>query len=246
MKIRDFKKEAKLQLSGQWFRAALFTLMFFAIYTVIPMIIEINLSGGFDNWADASSNGSSFSTFLITLVLAPLSVGYSWTFLSVIRATGKDEKIKFSSLFQAFSEISTYLKLIGAYLLMMVYVILWTILLIIPGIIKAFAYSQTYFVLKDNPKMGINAAIKESRKLMNGYKWKYFVLQLSFIGWIILCLFTLGIGYLWLSPYMGAAYASFYNHLVEKKNAVEPVAPVVIDEVGNDTVDQEDSVGKNE
>jgi uncharacterized membrane protein len=233
MKIREFKEEATLQLNGQWLRAALLTLVFFSIYTLIPKIIEINLSGGLDNWLKQSSNGSSFSTFLITLVLAPLSVGYSWTFLSVIRASGKDEKIKFSSLFQAFSEISTYLKLIGTCLLMMIYVILWTILLVIPGIIKAFAYSQTYFVLKDNPKMGIRAAITESRKLMNGYKWKYFVLQLSFIGWIILCLFTLGIGFLWLSPYMAAAYASFYNHLVEKKNAVE--SPVEIDETNHET-----------
>ncbi|MDR7073445.1 DUF975 family protein [Fictibacillus barbaricus] len=230
MKIRDFKTEAKQQLKGQWFAAALVTLVFAAIYVVIPMIIEMKLSGGYDNWMNTTSNenGQSASTFIITLVLLPLSVGYSWLFLSLIR-TG--ERVKISGLFQAFSEISMYLKLLGTYLLMMIYVILWSLLLIIPGIIKAFAYSQTYFVYKDNPKMGINAAITESRKLMHGYKWKFFVLQLSFIGWVILGLITVGIGFIWIYPYMSATYASFYNALVEKKKGAEPI---VIDEVGKD------------
>jgi uncharacterized membrane protein len=222
MRIREFKKEAKLQLNGQWFRAAIFTLLFFAFYSVIPMLVEIKTSGGFNNWINQPDHSrNQFSTFLITLVLSPLSVGYSWTFLSVIRASAKDDKIRFGSLFQAFSEISTYLKLIGTYLVMMILVILWTCLLIVPGIIKAFAYSQTYFVLKDHPKMGILDAITESRKLMDGYKWKYFVMQLSFIGWIFLCIITLGIGFLWLSPYMTSTYASFYDHLAEQKRDAE-------------------------
>ncbi|KZE64010.1 hypothetical protein AWM68_12940 [Fictibacillus phosphorivorans] len=127
------------------------------------------------------------------------------------------ERIKFSGLLQAFSEISTYLKILGTYLVMMVYMFLWTLLLVIPGIIKAFSYSQTYFVLKDHPGIGINAAITKSRKLMVGYKWKFFVLQLSFIGWGILCLLTLGIGFLWLSPYITASYAAFYENLVRQQ-----------------------------
>ncbi|WNB92397.1 DUF975 family protein [Bacillus sp. NEB1478] len=222
MKIRDFKKEARLQLEGQWSVAAMVTLVFAAVYVVLPMFVEIKLSGGYENWMYTTGNedGQSLSTFLITLVLLPLSIGYSWMFLSVIRI---GERVRFSGLFQAFSEISMYLKLLGTYLLMMIYVILWTLLFIIPGIIKALAYSQTYFVYKDNPKMGINAAITESRKLMVGYKWKFFVLQLSFIGWVFLGLITFGIGFLWIYPYMTATYASFYNALVEKKKGLEPV-----------------------
>ncbi|OOE14646.1 DUF975 family protein [Fictibacillus arsenicus] len=219
MKIKAFKKEAKQQLKGQWRQAALFTLLFGAIYYVIPLMIEINLSGGFENWisTDATS-GATASTFVITLVLLPLYIGYLWTFLSVIR-TG--EKIKLSGLLQAFSEISMYLKILGTYLLMMVYMFLWFLLLIIPGVIKAFAYSQTYFVLKDNPDIGINTAITKSRKLMHGYKWKYFLLQLSFIGWILLSLITLGIGFIWLSPYLSASNAAFYNELVKKQSGEE-------------------------
>lgn len=222
MKIKAFKKEAKQKLKGQWGRAALFTLLFGAIYYAIPLIIEINLSGGFANWISTdAANGATASTFVITLVLLPLYIGYLWTFLSVIR-TG--EQIKLSGLLQAFSEISMYLKILGTYLLMMVYMFLWFLLLIIPGVIKAFAYSQTYFVLKDNPDIGINAAITRSRKLMHGYKWKYFLLQLSFIGWIILSLITLGIGFIWLSPYLRASNAAFYNELVKNQSDDEVVA----------------------
>jgi uncharacterized membrane protein len=222
MKIKAFKKEAKQKLKGQWGRAALFTLLFGAIYYAIPLIIEINLSGGFENWISTdAANGATASTFVITLVLLPLYIGYLWTFLSVIR-TG--EQIKLSGLLQAFSEISMYLKILGTYLLMMVYMFLWFLLLIIPGVIKAFAYSQTYFVLKDNPDIGINAAITKSRKLMHGYKWKYFLLQLSFIGWIILSLITLGIGFIWLSPYLSASNAAFYNELVKNQSDDEVVA----------------------
>jgi uncharacterized membrane protein len=220
MKNKALKKEARQQLKGQWGRAALFTLLFAAIYYLIPMIIEINLSGGFEAWINSTdaANGATASTFVITLVLLPLYIGYLWTFLSVIR-TG--EQIKFSGLVQGFSEISMYLKILGTYLVMMVYMFLWFLLFIIPGIIKAFAYSQTYFVLKDNPGIGINAAIKKSRTLMHGYKWKFFVLQLSFIGWGILSLLTLGIGLLWLAPYMSASYAAFYNELVKQQKTEE-------------------------
>ncbi|ANC78884.1 hypothetical protein ABE65_019595 [Fictibacillus phosphorivorans] len=219
MKNKEIKQQARLQLKGQWGTAAFFTLLFSSIFYLIPLIIEVNLSGGWSAWLNQPAdelNGPTTSTFIITLVLLPLYIGYLWTFLSLIR-TG--EKINVSSLFQAFSEISTYIKILGTYLVMMVYLILWSLLLLIPGIIKAFSYSQTYFVLKDHPDIGINAAIKKSRKLMDGYKWKFFVLQLSFLGWGILCILSLGIGFFWLAPYMSASYAAFYNNLVNKHQA---------------------------
>lgn len=219
MKNKEIKQQARQQLKGQWGTAALFTLLFASVYYLIPLIIEINLSGGFKAWVNKPENvdGPAASTFIITLVLLPLYIGYLWTFLSMVRTS---EKIKFSSLLQAFSEISMYVRILGTYLVMMVYMFLWTLLLVIPGIIKAFSYSQTYFVLRDNPGIGINAAITKSRKLMNGHKWQFFVLQLSFIGWGILCILTLGIGFLWLAPYMSASYAAFYENLVRQQKEV--------------------------
>jgi uncharacterized membrane protein len=105
MNNKVIKQEARQRLKGKWGQAALFTLIFTAIYYVIPLMIEINLSGGMDAWIAATdvTNGATASTFVITLVLLPLYLGYLWTFLTVVR-TG--ENIKFSGLLQAFSEIS--------------------------------------------------------------------------------------------------------------------------------------------
>jgi uncharacterized membrane protein len=215
MKIKELKKQARQVLKGQWGRAALFTLIFSLIYYVVPLMIEINLSGGFEAWDDSGSTpaNAQASTFLLSLVLLPLYVGYLWSLLNVVRSGGK---LNYSGLWQAFAEIRTYLRLLGVYLLTSLYTVLWTLLLIIPGIIKALAYSQTYFVMKDHPNIGLGAAITESRRLMDGYKWRYFLLQLSFIGWGILCLFTVGIGFLWLAPYVSTTNAAFYNELVNK------------------------------
>ena len=103
-------------------------------------------------------------------------------------------------LFTIYADWKTSLKLIGTSIVVSIFVFLWTLLLIIPGIIKSISYSQTFFVLKDHPEYSITEAITESKKIMQGYKWKYFLLNLSFIGWGILSLFTLGIGLLWLNP----------------------------------------------
>ncbi|WP_363472132.1 DUF975 family protein [Companilactobacillus musae] len=104
-----------------------------------------------------------------------------------------------------------------------IYTFLWSLLLIIPGIIKFFSYSQAFFVYKDQlnksikentPKPTINGAISKSRELMKGHKWEYFVLSLSFIGWSILAGITLGIGFIWLVPYTKGTFVNYYNHLV--------------------------------
>ncbi|KZE64011.1 hypothetical protein AWM68_12945 [Fictibacillus phosphorivorans] len=84
MKNKEIKRVARQQLKGQWGTAALFTLLFAAVYYFIPLILEINLSGGFNTWVNKPDNvdGPAASTFLITLVLLPLYIGYLWTFYS--------------------------------------------------------------------------------------------------------------------------------------------------------------------
>jgi len=104
-----------------------------------------------------------------------------------------------------------------------VLVFLWSLLLVVPGIIKSFAYSQTYFVYKDmlaatpagHDRPRYRDAITRSRQLMKGHKFEYFVLQLSFIGWAILSGITLGIGQLWLTPYRYGVFANYYDNLVK-------------------------------
>ena len=93
------------------------------------------------------------------------------------------------------------------------FTILWSLLLVIPGIIKSYSYAMTSFILKDEPEMKNNAAIEKSMVMMDGNKMKLFMLDLSFIGWAILCLFTFGIGFFFLQPYMQASHAAFYEDL---------------------------------
>jgi uncharacterized membrane protein len=88
--------------------------------------------------------------------------------------------------------------------------------LIIPGIIKGISYSQTSFILKDNPELSYNAAIERSMAMMEGYKMQYFLLQLSFIGWILLSMLTCGILNLWVLPYVVATDAHFYEFVKEE------------------------------
>ena len=88
-------------------------------------------------------------------------------------------------------------------------------LFIIPGIIIALNYAMVYFVIVDNPEMGVMEALRTSKRIMKGHRWQYFVLNLSFIGWYILCYFTFGLLILWLAPYILVTTANFYNQIKE-------------------------------
>jgi uncharacterized membrane protein len=95
------------------------------------------------------------------------------------------------------------------------WVILWSLLFIIPGIIKALAYSQCMYMIADNPAVKVRDALKISIKMTNGYKGAIFVMGLSFLGWALLCVLTLGIGFLWLAPYMNASFTNLFFKLKE-------------------------------
>ena len=102
-------------------------------------------------------------------------------------------------------------------LLTSLYVFLWGLLFIIPGIVATFKYAIAPFILLENPGMKPKEAIQASKERMYGYKERLFGLGLSFIGWGLLNLMTLGIGSLWLVPYMNTAYAAFYRSLCPRK-----------------------------
>lgn len=106
-------------------------------------------------------------------------------------------------------------------LLRSIFIFLWSLLLVIPGIIASLSYSMAHFIMVENPNMTAREALKASKELMDGYKWDLFCLNLSFIGWILLCILTLGIGYLWLDPYMNAAHAAFYRSIRAGEKALE-------------------------
>ena len=124
-----------------------------------------------------------------------------------------------------FAPFKQYARTVGAVLLVFVYTLLWTLLLVIPGIIKAYSYSMTFYILRENPEMTAGDAITASQKMMDGHKMDLFLLSLSFIGWAILASITFGIGYLWLIPYIYTAYAAFYETL-KKETSVTPETSV--------------------
>ena len=97
------------------------------------------------------------------------------------------------------------------------YVALWSLLFIIPGIIKGISYAMTPYIMAENPGMRASEAITRSQEMMDGYKADYFILELTFIGWDILAMLTLNIGYLWLNPYKNAAKAAFYRDLQNRQ-----------------------------
>ena len=90
---------------------------------------------------------------------------------------------------------------------------LWSLLFVIPGIIKGIAYSQAMYILAENPEIGAREAINRSKAMMDGHKMEYFVLMLSFIGWYLLSAITFGIASIWAIPYICAAQANFYNSI---------------------------------
>ena len=102
---------------------------------------------------------------------------------------------------------------VAASLLQGVLILLWSLLLIIPGIVASLSYAMTGYILAENPDLTASPAIQQSKEMMQGNRWRLFCLQLSFIGWSILCLFTFGIGNLVLNPYQKAAEAAFYREI---------------------------------
>ncbi len=144
------------------------------------------------------------SAILSLLIAGPLALGIAIFVLSLSR----DQDARLEQIFQGFNSFGTAF---GAYLLMVVFIILWMLLLIIPGIIAALSYSMTFFIIADDNEIGAMEAIDKSKKMMDGYKWKYFCLMLRFLGWALLCILTLGIGFLWLIPYIQVTMAKFYD-----------------------------------
>ena len=140
------------------------------------------------------------------IMTGPLMLGLTVFFLSISR----DEEAELNQLFSGFNNFGTAL---GTYLLMVVFTLLWSLLLIIPGIIAAISYSMSFFILAENPSIGAMEAIDKSKAMMYGYKWKMFCMMVRFFLWSLLCMLTLGIGFLWLIPYMQVSYVKFYEDI---------------------------------
>lgn len=148
---------------------------------------------------------------MATIVIAgPLLVGVSAFFLLISRSN----TAKIETLFDGFKNDFLQTFLIG--LMTAVFTFLWSLLFIIPGIVKGYAYSMASYIKCDNPTYDWKKCLDESQRIMNGKKWNLFCLDLSFIGWMIVGSLACGIGTLWVAPYIQAAHTSFYESIAEK------------------------------
>jgi uncharacterized membrane protein len=190
----EIRAAARGALSGNWANAVVALIIFEAIVYVANVLPVIGTIGSF-------------------VVGGPLAYGLILLFLGIARKGETDFNVLFKGFNFNDNNSGLFIRLLGAYILSTIFILLWSLLLIIPGIIAGLGYSMIFYIFADNPDISISDALKQSKKMMYGYKWKLFLLQLSFIGWALLCILTFGIGFLWLGPYMQAATTQFYLEL---------------------------------
>ncbi|APB31794.1 DUF975 family protein [Vagococcus teuberi] len=169
----------------------------------------------------ASVTSIPFASPIMSFVMTFLTIGISFTFLDVIRK-GKEAELSFRQSFRLFNG-HDFVPVLLINVLTYIFRYLWLLLFIIPGIVKGYSYSQANFIYKDlaatrdTRSMGATSFITESRDLMNGHKKRLFWLDVSFLGWYLLGLLTVGIGFLWINPYINATKAAFYDDLSKGK-----------------------------
>lgn len=151
-----------------------------------------------------------FAAFLIGGVI---QIGYA----DFLLKQHDGQNTNFSDLFSKFDFFGTGF---AQRFLRSLYVFLWSLLFVIPGIMKEYSYAMTPFILAENPGMSASQAIRLSEDLMDGYKSDLFILDLSFIGWDLLAVLTLNLGHIALNPYKNAAYAAFYRQIQAEKRHI--------------------------
>ena len=236
MKVaEDFRSIARSVLSGKWKIAVLVGL----VATLLGGIgsngpeVKVNIDASGANATLQFAGQTIFSTggglnsdigrflagsitFIMVLSLigailyfilgSIIKIGYAKFNLNLVdRLEGS-----FDDLFSYFSYWKTT---VAAAFLQSIYMFLWTLLLIIPGIVARYSYAMTEYILAENPELSADEAISRSKEMMKGNRIRLFCLEFCFIGWGILCIFTLGIGTLWLIPYEQAARAAFYREV---------------------------------
>lgn len=199
MDTAQLKSRAKEQIRGKW-GVAIGTVLFANIILEVDFAYRVT--------SELGAEGLSYSINLIALLLGGvISVGLCRFLLNM--ATGREEA-RFDNLFSGFN---IYLKILGLNILITLAVVAGTLLFIIPGIIVSLMFSQAFYILSEDPSKSITQCISESVNLMTGHKCELFYLELTFIGWWLLAVITLGIAALWVSPYQKLTEANFYLYL---------------------------------
>jgi uncharacterized membrane protein len=203
MNRSELKANAKLQIKGKIGILFLITLIIAVVSAVASAILSL-----------IPVVGSLASAVIVT---PAFSLSMARVYIMVVKGDKPEAKDAFCGFDDFFSAFKVTL-LVG------VFTFLWSLLFVIPGIVKSIAYSMSMYILAENKGKSARECIKESIAMTNGHKGELFVLSLSFIGWILLGSITLGIAYIWVAPYMQATFVNAYNSL--KPAATVEAAPV--------------------
>lgn len=201
------KNAAKRDLATCYWKAVLVCFIYAAINGALSQTTSI--STGWDISQIMISIGKASAVAL--LIYGPLQYGLFACFTDILR---KGE-CNVETLFSGFKRYGSTL-LLG--LLEHVFVFLWSLLFVVPGIIKTIAYSMSFYIQRDNPDMTANECLQASIRLTNGHKMDIFMLYLSFIGWFALCILTVGIGFVFLRPYLVMSKSRMYDFLILNYN----------------------------
>ena len=216
----ELRAQARERLEGKW---GTFVLMTFLFY-VIQVLLQIpGYIGSLLEILSPENVLASLSLSNISNILSLLALPLSWGLTVSLLRNHREESVDLENLFDGFRG-GRYTRVFCAIFLVNLFTFLWTLLLIIPGIMKAFSYALTPYIIMDEPELTARQAITRSSEIMQGRRWKLFCLSLSFIGWGILSILTFGIGILWLVPYMNASVAAFYEDAraeYEAENSIE-------------------------
>ncbi|MBU3110222.1 DUF975 family protein [Clostridium lacusfryxellense] len=207
----DLKRRAKEQLSGKWLQAGL---VCFIAWVVTMAFTNGNAVHTFQNvWQNGelvrvrTTNSSNELGSLVNLILSgPITLGVTCYFLKLIR----NEEPLIENMFGGFK---FFIKSFVLSVIIKIFTFLWMLLFIIPGFIAILRYSMSYYIMMDNPELSAFESLERSKLMMDGFKFQLFSLWCSYIGWFILGILTIGIGFLWISPYYETAKANFYQDL---------------------------------
>lgn len=214
MKRKEIKEKAQKMIDGKlweiWRPLLLIMLISITISFMLDKVFILAYSYDF-----LSINGTSvaidFSNTITTFIMAPISIGYTFYILNFIR--GK----KFS-INDIFSKIKYILPIWAATFIASTLIGVGFIFLIIPGIVISMIFAMIEYIMADG-EHNVTETLKQSKELMTGHKWDFFVFNLSFIGWIILSIITIGILSIYTIPYMTVSKALYYEELKKLKEA---------------------------
>lgn len=219
MKTRsELKSESKELLKGHWEKAILLNIIPIVCVFLIASFVDSDSARHVAEAIGSTNSDVSAGSSVTSIIGTLLTVGVMFTTIDWLR-TKKADFNTASGIFAVFCK-KYFVGTIILVILTTIFKVLWTLCFVVPGIIKSYSYSQTYYIYKDITDSGQDENlnfldyITLSRSLMKGHKLDYFVLQLSFAGWFILaCIIPFGIGFIWYWPYYTTTKAAFYKDL---------------------------------